>query len=66
METILIMAHALENARSQTIVRLDIQYNDKTEDYTGYVYFAGDLGGSATYRVTDSGEVTKLNGGKKA
>ena len=61
METILIMARGLEKASGKDIVRLDIQYNDVADEYAGYVYFDGDLGGGASYKINDAGEVLKLH-----
>ena len=62
METILIMARGLEKAsKKHNIVRLDIQYNEQADEYDGYVYFDGDLGGGASYKINDAGEVLKLH-----
>lgn len=39
MNTIIILAKALSEASKEDIKRLDIQYNTKTENYSGRVWF---------------------------
>ena len=60
MNTIMIMAEALAKSARGIISRLDIQYNYTTEEYTGYAFI--DIIGAEliNFRITESGEVTKV------
>ena len=58
METILIMARALEKAGKLDIMRLDINYNDEEEIYTARVWFKDkESGPSPVFDITEHGEV---------
>lgn len=55
MKTIMILAEALlKAANSESIDRLDIQYNTKDEMYHGYISI-----GALTFEITEEGEVKK-------
>lgn len=56
METIIILAKALSEAAKSEILRLDIQYNDKAETYTGRVWLSSDP--KAIFDVHEDGTVT--------
>ena len=47
METILIMAQALQKAGKLDIMRLDINYNDEEDIYTARVWFKNEKSGSS-------------------
>lgn len=58
METILIMAQALQTAGKLDIMRLDINYNDEEDIYTARVWFKNEKSGfSPVFDITERGEV---------
>lgn len=59
MNTIMILATALATAAKSDIRRLDIQYNTKTESYSGRVWFE-DL----IFDIHEDGTIDKVKGGE--
>ena len=56
METITILAEALSKAARAKITRLDIQYNTKTEEYSGRVWLATSI--ESIFDIHENGTVT--------
>ena len=59
MDTITILADALARASKLDILRLDIQYNNETESYTGSVIlgYGRDLQDWLEYDIHDNGTI---------
>ena len=58
MKTILILAEALEkSAHGCSIARLDIQYNEKDEMYTGHLVLTGNM--TLEFILGEDGCITK-------
>lgn len=57
MNTIIILAKALSEAAKDDIRRLDIQYNTKTESYSGRVWFEGLI-----FDIHEDGTIDKVKG----
>ena len=55
MNTIMILAKALAEAARKEIARLDIQYNTKSEEYTGRIWL---LDSDAIFDIHEDGTVT--------
>lgn len=62
METIKILAEALAKASKLDILRLDLQYNCKTELYMARLELGikKDLGLCHTFDIYENGEITKI------
>lgn len=60
MNTIMILAEALAKAARCEISRLDIQYNTKTESYTGRVWLMSDneILNKSIFDINEDGTVT--------
>lgn len=56
MNTIITLANALATAAHAEIKRLDIQYNDKTEEYSGRVWLS--TGIESIFDIHENGTIT--------
>ena len=57
MNTIITLANALSEASKEDIRRLDIQYNTKTESYSGRVWFECFI-----FDIHEDGTIDKVKG----
>lgn len=58
MNTIIVLAKALSEAAQEDIKRLDIQYNTKTENYSGRVWLYESI-----FDIREDGTIEKVKGG---
>lgn len=54
MNTIMILAQAIAKAARAEVTRLDIQYNEKTEEYSGQLWISTN---NTVFDIHENGEI---------